>query len=261
MGSAVWQFIAGMGSGVAGGVLAGLFGVGGAIVLIPLLAFFLRLDQHRAQGLALAALLLPNGLPSVLHYRRRGVPLQVPLVGFLMLGFLAGIWAGALFAMRIPDAWLRHGFIGLLVFLAIKTFFLPEPEAEEAVAAPFQRTAQIWLPGILIGLAGGMASGLLGIGGAILMNPLMAWRLRLPRRQVQLTSLALMLLPIGLPGVIVYARAQQGLPWVILAGLALGFMFGAYGGAWMATRMKGPGLRRAYAGMMALMALLLLFRR
>lgn len=260
MGLDVWQFLAGVASGTGGGILAGLFGVGGAILLIPLLAFFLQIDQHRAQGLALAALLLPNGLPAVLHYRRMGVAICWRLVGFLTLGFLAGVWIGALTANRIPPVPLRYGFIALLVYLAISSAF-PKKTDLTPESTPALETRRIWLPGILIGVCGGLASGLLGIGGAILMNPLMVTRLRLPQHQAQVTSLALMLAPIGLPGVLVYARAQGGLPWLILAGLALGFMAGAYAGARMALRIRGAHLRSIYAGVMALMALLLCFRK
>jgi uncharacterized membrane protein YfcA len=229
-------------------------------VLIPLLAFFLKVDQHRAQGLALAALLLPNGLPAVLHYRREGVPIHWKLVGYLTVGFLGGVWLGAQLANRIPATPLRYGFAGLLVFLALKTFLIKEGGRTGLNETPELDTSRILWPGILIGLAGGVASGLLGIGGAILMNPLMVSRLKLPQHQAQVTSLALMLAPIGLPGVIVYAQAQHGLPWLILSGLALGFMAGAYGGARMATRIKGPSLRMIFAGAMAFLALLLLFR-
>jgi len=260
MGSGLWQLLAGMGSGVGGGLLAGLFGVGGAVILIPLLAFFLKVDQHRAQGLALAALLLPNGLPAVLHYRREGVPINWRLVGFLTLGFMAGVWLGAQLANRIPEAPLRYGFAGMLVLLALKMAFGKNPEGTGTETTPDLTVARIWLPGILIGLGGGLASGLLGIGGAILMNPLMVSRLRLPQHQAQVTSLALMLAPIGLPGVLVYIQAQGGLPWLVLSGLALGFMAGAYTGARMATRTRGPKLRLIFAGVMAFMALLLLFR-
>lgn len=59
------HFIPGLGTGLAGGVLSGLFGVGGGVVMVPLLGPFLHLDQHRAQGATLAAMLLPTGLPAV----------------------------------------------------------------------------------------------------------------------------------------------------------------------------------------------------
>jgi uncharacterized membrane protein YfcA len=181
-------------------------------------------------------------------------------VGFLTIGFMGGVWLGAQLANRIPETPLRYGFAGLLAFLALQMAFGRNPEGTATETAPDLATPRIWLPGILIGLAGGLASGLLGIGGAILMNPLLVSRLRLPQHQAQVTSLALMLAPIGLPGVIVYIQARGGLPWVILSGLALGFMAGAYGGAKMATRIKGARLRLVFAGLMAFMAILLLIR-
>ena len=256
----LFEFLAGLGSGAGGGLLAGLFGVGGGLILIPLLALFLNLGQHQAQGITLAALLLPNGLPAVLHYRRRGVPIHWPLVGFLITGFVGGVYAGAKAANHLPAGPLRVIFMAFLLALAVRMWFLKSPGElpGETPAPPAAR--EIWLPGILIGLAGGFASGLLGIGGAILMNPLMVWRLRMPQHQAQLASLAMMLPPIGLPGVLVYAQSQHGLPWMILAGLAAGFLLGAYGGARLATGMRGPVLRRAFAGVMVLMAGLLMLR-
>lgn len=256
----LFEFLAGMGSGIAGGTLAGLFGVGGGFILIPLLAFFLKLDQHQAQGVTLAAMLLPNGLPAVLHYRRRGVPILWSLVGFLICGFVGGVWVGAKAANHIPSTPLSIIFVLLLLAMAARMFFMKSPgdRAEQAFSEP--ALGDIWLPGLLIGLIGGFASGLLGIGGAILMSPLMVWRLRLPQHQAQLTSLAMMLPPIGLPGVLVYAQSQQGLPWMILAGLAVGFLLGAYGGARLATRIQGAQLRKAFSGIMVLMAGLLLMR-
>ena len=134
----------------------------------------------------------------------------------------------------------------------------PKGQAEPAFQPLSFR--EVWLPGLLIGMAGGFASGLMGIGGAILMNPLMVWRLRMPQHQAQLASLAMMLPPIGLPGVLVYAHSQQGLPWMILAGLAVGFLAGAYQGARLATRIQGPRLRKIFAGVMVAMAGLLLMR-
>ena len=174
----LFEFLAGMGSGIGGGLLAGLFGVGGGLILIPLLGFFLNLNQHQAQGITLAALLLPNGLPAVIHYRRRGVPIHWPLVGFLICGFMGGVWFGAKVANHIPSTPLRILFLSLLLVLAARMYFMKTPEGQDDLAFQPPAIREVWLPGLLIGLAGGFASGLMGIGGAILMNPLLVWRLR-----------------------------------------------------------------------------------
>lgn len=246
-----------MAAGLGGGVLSGLFGVGGGIVLIPLLAVLLGLNQHQAQGVTLAAMLLPNGLPAVLHFRSRGIPIHWRLVGALILAFLPGVWLGARIANRIPDGPLRVGFVCFLLLLALRTFLQKKRAPTTEMA---ERSAPPWGPGLAIGLIGGLAAGLLGLGGGVVMIPLLVLWLKLPQHEAQLTSIAVMLPPVGLPGVLVYARSQPHFPWIVLGGLALGFMVGAYGGARVATRIAGPHLQKIFAVVMVVLAVLLLVR-
>jgi uncharacterized membrane protein YfcA len=260
MGSAWITALASLGAGGCGGILSGLFGIGGGIVLIPLLGLLLGLNQHQAQGTALAAMLLPNGLPAVIYMKRKGILIHWALVGTLTVGFLPAVWMGARVATLIPESPLRLGFACVLVILSVRTFLQKPRAAEGQPSTAPVALARIWLPGLGIGLAGGLASGLLGIGGAILMIPLMVWLARIPQHEAQSTSLVLMLAPIGLPGVWVYARHAGGLPWVALGGVAVGFMFGAYAGARIAVRTRAPRLRQGFAVLMLGMALLLFMK-
>lgn len=255
-----WPLLGGFGSGLAGGLLSGLFGIGGGIVLVPLLGLLLHLTQHQAQGVTLAAMLLPNGLPAVLHYRRHGVRLRWNLVGCLAAGFLGGVWVGAVVANLIPPTPMRWGFVVFLLALALRFAIQQARPGFEEPASPDLALSRMLLPGLLIGALGGAASGLLGIGGGVVVIPLLIAWLGLPQREATLTSLALMLPPIGLPGVLRYARAQGGLPWLVLAGLAVGFACGAFLGARAATRTRGPALRRAFIALLVLMAALLAAR-
>jgi len=250
---------AGLGTGLGGGLLSGLFGVGGGIVMVPLLGLFLGLDQHRAQGATLAAMLLPTGLPAVLEYRRRGVAASLPLVGVLILAFLFGITGGSLLANHIPSAPLRWGYAAFLVFLAIQTFLRREPPLLDRAAQPIDLQG-LWAQGLPIGLLAGLVSGLTGLGGAVVVIPLLASRFRLTQHEAQLASLLMLLPPIGLPGVLIYARAQGGLPWLAIGGVTLGFALGALLGARVATRVAGANLKRAYGGVVLLMALLVVLR-
>jgi len=215
------------------------------------------MNQHQAQGVTLAALLLPNGLPAMLHYRRKGVPIRWELVWMLVLSFLPGIWVGARLANRIPEVPLRWGFVGFLLLLALRTFIqkpgTPMVPSEGPLPSP-------WIPGLVIGLVGGFFGGLLGIGGGIVMIPLMVLWLRLPQHQAQMTSLAVLLPPIGLPGILVYAHQQLAFPWLVFTGLALGFLSGTYLGARLAMRVSGPHLRKQFAVLMILMAGMMLLR-
>ena len=250
------HLLASLGTGLCGGLLSGLFGVGGGIVMVPLLGLTLHLDQHRAQGTTLAAMLLPIGLPAVLHYRRRGIASSLPLVGVLILGFLFGITGGSLVANGIPSAPLRWGYAAFLVLLAVSTFLRREPVSVDREAEPLEVRAGLWSLGLPIGLLAGVVSGLTGLGGAVVVVPLLASGFRMTQHEAQLTSLMMLLPPIGLPGVYIYAKAQGGLPWLVIGGVALGFAVGALGGAGVATRMQGARLKRIYAGIVLLMALL-----
>jgi len=253
------HLLAGLGTGLGGGLLSGLFGVGGGIVMVPLLGLFLGLDQHRAQGATLAAMLLPTGLPAVLQYRRRGIASSLPLVGVLILAFLFGITGGSLVANRIPSEILKWGYAAFLVFLAIKTFLRVEPAAPDRGAEPID-LAGLWTWGLPIGLLAGLVSGLTGLGGAVVVIPLLAVRFNMTQHEAQLASLMMLLPPIGLPGVYIYAKAQGGLPWMAIGGVTLGFAAGAFLGARVATRMQGAKLKRAYAGVVLLMAMLVALR-
>lgn len=254
------QLLAGLGTGLCGGLLSGLFGVGGGIVMVPLLALSLGLDQHRAQGATLAAMLLPTGLPAVVQYWRRGIRTSLALVGVLVLAFLFGIYGGARVANLIPSEPLRWGYAGFLIFLAVKTFFREEPSPVDRGSTPLDLASGLWASGLPIGLLGGVVSGLTGLGGAVVMIPLLSSRFRMTQHEAQLTSLVMLLPPIGLPGVYVYAQAQGGLPWGPIAGVAAGFAIGALGGARVATRIRGARLKQGYAVVVFLMALLVALR-
>lgn len=101
---------------LAVGVLGGLFGVGGGIVLVPLLVLLFGFDQHKAQGTSLLALVPPTGLLAFLEYWRAG---QVDLkTGFLLMPgvFLGGI-LGSHLAQRISPRSLRLVFAAFLFVL------------------------------------------------------------------------------------------------------------------------------------------------
>ncbi len=245
-------------SGLAGGALSGLFGIGGGIVLVPLMGALLGLDQHQAQGVSLAVMLAPIGLPAVLHYRKAGYHIRWGLVGILLVGFLGGVTAGSLMANAIPSAPLRWGFIGFLVVMAIRYAVAAKGRKPSAPMPEPSRAALVGF-GLVLGVLGGLMSGLLGIGGGAILIPLLAVWMGLPQHEAQATSLALMLPPIGLPGVLIYAGGH-GLPWMVIVFAGLGFATGALAGARFATGMRSRALQRVFAGFMLVLAALLAFK-
>jgi uncharacterized protein len=250
------EFLIGVLSGVGAGVLAGFFGLGGSFVLVPMLRWFFRLDQYQAQGVTLAAMLLPNGIPAVLQYRRAGVRIQWWLVSTVILGFVSGVGLGAWVAGCVSAGMLRWIFVGFLLFTALRAVVNGSAHACDRVQSSEHSRGNLAVLGWVVGVLAGSASGFLGIGGGMVMIPLMVWWLGLGQHEAQATSLAVMLPPIGLPGVVVYAQ-NHSLPWVLFCGVALGFMAGGYWGAKGATWLKPNQLHWAFVGLTFTMALVL----
>jgi uncharacterized membrane protein YfcA len=105
--------------GLAAGVVSGLFGVGGAIVIVPGLVLLGKLPQHTANGTSLGALLLPVGLLGFLQYYKRG-QVNLPYAAIIAVGLFVGVLVGAKLAGSLSDVWLRRAFGILLLFVAGK---------------------------------------------------------------------------------------------------------------------------------------------
>ena len=108
--------------GLVSGTLGGLFGIGGAVILIPGMIYYMKLTQHQAQGTALAALLPPVGLLAVLRYWQAGNVKLVPAV-FICAGFFIGGLLGAQLAQGLPPVAMKKIF-GSFLFIVSLTFIL-----------------------------------------------------------------------------------------------------------------------------------------
>jgi hypothetical protein len=108
--------------GLVGGVVSGLFGVGGAIVIVPSLVLLAKMPQHTANGTSLAALLLPVGLLGAMEYYRRG-QVNIPYAVILAAGLLVGAFVGAHLVGGMSEVTLRRAFGGFLLLVAGKLLF------------------------------------------------------------------------------------------------------------------------------------------
>ncbi len=252
-----WQLVAAALAGVGGGLLSGFFGVGGNIVLVPLLSLTLGLTQIDAQGLGLAALLPPVGAPAVWRYIKAGVKPLWRLALVCIIGFSLGVPFGSLGAHAIDLRVLRGLFALLLLALAVSLWRRKNDAENDAMidALPAR-----WVPlAFVAGIGAGFSSGLLGIGGAIVLIPVLRRGLGLGQKQAQLASLIMMLPPVALPGVLVYAQSST-FEWSIVAPIAAGFLLGAFGGAELARIIPASRLTRGFAGLLGLASAILISR-
>lgn len=108
--------------GLFAGSFSGLVGIGGGIIIIPMLIYFLGFTQHQAQGTSLAIMLPPIGLMAVYQYYKAG---HVNLTYAMIIAgaFFIGGYFGAKYAVKVPQDILKKIFGVFLLLVALKTIF------------------------------------------------------------------------------------------------------------------------------------------
>jgi uncharacterized membrane protein YfcA len=119
---ALAQLVVVGGIGLLAGVLSGLFGIGGGIVIVPLLVLVVGLTTTQAAGTSLAALLLPVGALGALEYWRGGY-VDLGFAAVLAVGLLVGAYLGARLGISLPVEVVQRGFGVLLVIVGVRFIF------------------------------------------------------------------------------------------------------------------------------------------
>ena len=105
--------------GLAAGMLSGLVGVGGGIIVVPALVFFLGFSQYQAQGTSLGLLLLPVGILAVMNYYNKG-HIDVKVVAIMAIAFVIGGWLGSKLALSISEVAVKRVLAVILFYTAFK---------------------------------------------------------------------------------------------------------------------------------------------
>lgn len=108
--------------GLFAGVLSGFVGLGGGIIIIPALVFFLGMSQHMAQGTSLAMMLPPIGILGVINYYK-GSMVDMRAALFLAIAFIIGSYFGSKFAISLPAETVKKSFGIIILFVALKMIF------------------------------------------------------------------------------------------------------------------------------------------
>jgi uncharacterized protein len=108
--------------GIVTGIMAGMLGIGGAIIMIPALVFLMGFSQQMAQGTSLAVMLPPIGIFAAYNYWKAG-EVNIKFALILAAAFIIGSYFGSKIALNLPQALLKKIFAILLLLVAAKMLF------------------------------------------------------------------------------------------------------------------------------------------
>ena len=108
--------------GLLAGILSGMIGIGGGVVIVPALVYFMSMNQQEAQGTSLAVLLLPVGILAVYYYYKAGF-VNVNAAWVIAISFVLGGLIGSKIALAIDQNILKKVFGGFMLLIAIKMIF------------------------------------------------------------------------------------------------------------------------------------------
>jgi len=240
--------------GLTAGVLVGLLGIGGGVVLVPAMVFLLGYDQHLAQGTSLFILLPPIGLGALREYWRNGeVDLRAGIC--CAIGFLLGGYGGGVVAVPLPSRDLR-GIFGVFLIVSAVLLWRKTRSSAKSVSEAARDVESRSVAGIvgitLVAALCGVAAGMVGIGGGVLLVPLLGLVFGFSQHRAQGTSLVALIPPTVVLAFLEYAKAgyvswQTGL--LLIPGVFLGGILGGQ----VARQLNPLRMRLVFAGLMLLL--------
>ncbi len=250
--------------GAVAGLLAGLFGVGGGIVIVPMLVFAFGWQQISpefimllALGTSMASIAFTSISSSLAHHQRGAVAWSI--VRAVAPGIVVGTFCGAQVAPHLPGAFLKGFFVLFLFYVSVQMFLNKKPKPSRHLPGFVGMT----LAGLLIGAV----SSLVGIGGGTLSVPFMLWH-NVPAHRAVGTSAAIGF-PIAVAGGLSYIIGGFGAaglpPWSFgyvylpaLVGILVVSMLTAPLGARLAHKLPVPKLKRCFACLLLVVAVRML---
>lgn len=236
--------------GFAGGTL----GIGGGLLAIPLLGLILGMEQQMAQGTALI-MVLPAVLMTLRQYNQRArLDIQAAVIGGLAsVGFT---WLGAQIALGLDPVLLRRIYATFVFCIALFYFHQSTRKRRGRIHTSAPAVHKVWF--VLIGALAGLAGGIFGVGGSVLVVPLLTTVLRYSQTGAQGLALS-MVVPSTAVAVITYTWHGQA-DWLIGLPLALGSIVMIPYGVRLAYALPEPRLKLIFACMLLVIMMMLLFK-
>jgi uncharacterized protein len=162
----LWTLLPFLMIGSLAGLLSGLLGIGGGLVLVPLLTLN-GVPLHQAVGMSLLYILITGTSGAYFHFRQAHLRWSVALL--LAIGGCFASYLGTLISHQLPTSWLAWLFMGLIMGVML-LFILRRQEVAVLTTVLTLKDKGIAL---LIGILAGLLSGIFGVGGGFVMTPLL----------------------------------------------------------------------------------------
>jgi uncharacterized membrane protein YfcA len=231
------------------GILASMAGVGGGIFIVPVLTFFYGFIVNAATGTSLTTIIFTALASTVNYARQKRIYYRTGLI--LVVTTAPGAYVGAWFATIIEERLLAIVFGIFLILVAIRTIITLLRKRTQQKAKTVKtdtellHSGKIIAIGVGLGFFGGVASGLLGIGGGVLIVPIMAFALGMPIHYATATSMFTMIFT-SISGVAKYYQSNL-INFPAALTLAAGTIIGAQVGAYTSKRVSGKNLTIVFA--------------
>jgi len=270
-----WQLAALAGLGLSVGVATGLFGVGGAFLITPLLNILFHVPYTLATGSSMLFTIGTSVAAWIKHMRLGNVALKTMtiLCGGAVCGTMLGARLHVFLKARAGEfnfTLVMHGIF--IAVLAVTAFLVWRNRSEARPSAPLLARVpgrpritiratginNISLPGLCaLGLLIGVVKGLLGIGGGVLFMPAMLLVIGLTIHQAIGTSLGVVLFS-SIAGAIIYGRTGQVSLWIVLP-LLTGSLAGVQAGVWLSRKLNAGSVKKYFSILIVLVILAIIY--
>lgn len=216
--------------------MSGLLGIGGGVVLIPLLIYLGHTSIKMAASVSMVVIIFASSSGALAHYGRGNVHVATGV--WMGLASISGALGGALFSGLFPGNFFYYLYVGLVAAAVIMLLFL----RQEGRAVPGEYHLRR-LPTFVVGLFKGFVTGVLGIGGSFIVVPLMIYVLDMPIHSAVGTSLIVTLFSAvaGFLGKLAIGHYD----FSIILWVVLGTIPATQAGAWAAQK-SNPRLLRLF---------------
>ncbi|MBN2438199.1 MAG: sulfite exporter TauE/SafE family protein [Deltaproteobacteria bacterium] len=239
--------MAGLWVGLVAGVMGGLVGIGGGVVMVPLMTEILKFRQQVAHGTSLMAVVFTALAGSFVYYLHGSVDIPASLILAAMA--LCTVRFGAKYCCFLPEWKLKRYFGGFLLFISL--LFLMKPLLPHVV----EGASPVWIRWCILAVLGaltGFITGMMGVGGGFIMVPMMVLLAGIGQITAQGISLFAMF-PASILGA--WTHWEMGnIRKSLLPGLIAGVLAGVYAGGTFAHVMPETGLRLVFTALLVYMA-------